>query len=439
MRIGLSIVFMLTILSAQAQIDDIDFTKFELENGLDVVMHEDHSSPIVAITITYHVGSKNEDPERTGFAHFFEHLTFEKTENIGRDKFQEIVQNAGGRRNGFTTFDQTAYFEVLPSNQFELGLWLESERMMNVVIDSAGVENQRQVVKQEKKQRLDNRPYGSVSQKAFGHSYEKHPYRWTPIGKEQYIDKATIEEFRNFYKTYYVPNNAVLSIAGDIDTEQAKKLVKKYFGNIPRGKREMNRPNVEEPPQTAETRDTVYDNIQLPAVIQTYHAPEQGTDDFYALDMVTTLLSDGKSSRLYKQVVDEEQKALNVFSTMRGLEDPGLFFVFAIANRGVAVDTLEMAINEEVAKVRNNMISEKEFKKLRNQIENDFYSRKNKVRGKALALANYQLFYDNPNLFNTELERYMDVTREDLKRVANEYLVKENRTVLHYLPKSLEQ
>ncbi len=433
------LLLLLTTIVAQGQIDQIDFTQFELDNGLDVILHEDHSSPIVAVTVTYHVGSKNEDPERTGFAHFFEHLTFEKTKHIGRDKFFTIVQNAGGRNNAFTSFDRTTYYEVLPSNQFELGLWLESERMFNLVIDSAGVENQRAVVKQEKKQRLDNRPYGTMFQQIFAHSYKKHPYRWTPIGKEQYINQATIKEFKEFYKTYYVPDNAVLSIAGDIETRRAKTLVEKYFGNIPAGTNEMKRPEVEEPPQTKETRDTVYDNIQLPAVIQSYHIPEQGTDDFYALDMVTTLLSDGKSSRLQKRIVDEEEKALQISASTVDLEDPGLFFIFAITNQGVDARDLENAINKEVAKVRNELISKKEFQKLRNQIEDDFYSGKSKVRGKALALANYHLFYGNANLINTELDRYMNVTREELKQVANKYLVEDNRTVLYYLPKSLEQ
>lgn len=418
---------------------NIDYTQFELDNGLDVILHEDHSSPVVAVSVTYHVGSKNEDPERTGFAHFFEHLMFEGSKHIDQGEFFQIVQSAGGKNNAFTSFDKTVYYEVFPSNQFELGLWLESERMLHARVDSKGVETQREVVKEEKKQRLDNQPYGDISQKIFAESYKKHPYRWTPIGKEQYIDKATIDEFREFYKRYYVPDNAVLSIAGDIEPDEARDLIERYFGDIPSGEKERREPKAEEPPQTEETRDTVYDNIQLPAVIQSYHIPEKGTDDFYALDMLTTLLSDGKSSRLYKQLVDEEEKALQISSSLIDLEDPGLFFVFAIANQGVEADDLENSINKEVKKVRNGSIGDKEFEKLRNQIQNDFYSGKSEMQEIAITLAEYHLFYDDPNLINTEIEKYMNVTKEDLKRVANEYLVPQNRSVLYYLPKSSEQ
>ncbi len=432
----LSILLVVALAQVAHAQDEVEYTQFELENGLDVILHEDHSTPIVAVTLTYHVGSKNEDPNRTGFAHFFEHLMFEGTKNIGRGRFGKIVQNAGGRRNASTSFDRTQYFEVLPANQLKLGLWLESERMLHAKIDSQGVETQREVIKQEKKQRYDNRPYGSLLKEVFSHSYTKHPYRWVPIGKEQYIDQASIDEFREFYKTFYVPNNAVLSLAGDFETSKAKKLVKKYFEGIPKGSKDIPRPNIEEPEQTEETRDTVYDDIQLPAVVQSYHTPATGSDDYYALDMLTTLLSDGKSSRLYKSLVDEKEYALNVNASMIPLEDPGLFFLFAISGRGVASDTLENGINKEIKEVRNELISKKEFEKLKNQIENDFYRGRTSVRSKATQLARYHLIYGNTDLINTEIERYMDVTREDIKRVANEYLVPENRTVLYYLPKS---
>ena len=423
-------------LPATAQYDEIEYTQFELDNGLDVILHEDHSTPIVAVTVTYHVGSKNEQENRRGFAHFFEHLMFEETKNIEKGKFGQIVQNAGGRRNASTSFDRTQYFEVLPSNQLKLGLWLESERMLHARIDSQGVETQREVIKQEKNQRLDNQPYGTVFQEVFRNSYDQHPYEYTPIGTDQDINSAKVEEFRDFYKTYYVPNNAVLSIAGDLDTTRAKQLVKQYFGGIPRGEKDIPRVQVEEPEQMQETRDTVYDNIQLPAVIHSYHTPAMGQEDYYALDMLTTLLSDGKSSRMYKSIVDEQELALAVNSSMIPLEDPGLFFVFGITNRGVAADTLENAIVDEIERVRNEGVTDQEFQKVRNQIEDDFYSGKNSVRSIATQLARYHLLYDNTELINTEIERYRQVEKQDLKRVANEYLTADNRTALYYLPKS---
>jgi zinc protease len=418
-----------------AQYDKIDFKQYELDNGLDVILHEDHSTPIVAVTVTYHVGSKNERENRKGFAHFFEHLMFEETKHIEKGKFGKIVQNAGGRRNASTSFDRTQYFEVLPSNQLKLGLWLESERMLHAKIDSQGVATQREVIKQEKNQRLDNQPYGTVLQEIFGHSYTEHPYQWTPIGTDQDINNAKVEEFREFYKTYYVPNNAVLSIAGDIKIKRAKKLIKQYFGPIPKGKKAIPRPDETEPLQKAETHDTVYDDIQLPAVIQSYHTPAMGSKDFYALDMLTTLLSDGKSSRMYENIVDEQELALTVNSSMFPLEDPGLFFVFGVTNRGVPADSLETAINQEIERVRKEGITDREFQKVQNQIEDDFYSGKNSVRGIATQLARYHLLYGNANLINTEIKRYKKVKKRELKQVANEYLVPSNRTVLYYLPK----
>lgn len=418
------------------QMREIEFEEYELDNGLHVILHEDHSTPIVAVSVMYHVGSKNEDPNRTGFAHFFEHLMFEGSENIPRGEYFNIVQGNGGTLNANTSFDRTYYYEVLPSNQLELGVWLESERMLHLKIDSTGVETQRSVIKEEKKQRLDNQPYGTLMQETFSHAYDKHPYRWTPIGSEQYIDQAELEEFMRFYNKYYVPKNATLSIAGDIDIEETQELVDKYFSGIPSGEKEIEQPDVVEPPQKQEVRDTVYDDIQLPLVLHAYHIPAQGTDDYYALNMLTNLLSRGQSSRMYKELVDDKQMAVATGTIPLSLEDPGLFLAYSIANRGIDVDSLEQAMQEELDDVKNNLLSEREFKKIKNQIENRFVSRNSSVAGIAESLANYHVYFGDANLINTEIERYMDVTREDIKEVANKYLNKENRVVLYYLPKS---
>lgn len=418
------------------QMREIEFEEYELDNGLHVILHEDHSTPIVAVSVMYHVGSKNEDPNRTGFAHFFEHLMFEGSENIPRGKYFKIVQGNGGTLNANTSFDRTYYYEVLPSNQLELGVWLESERMLHLKIDSTGVETQRSVIKEEKKQRLDNQPYGTLMQETFSHAYDKHPYRWTPIGSEQYIDQAELEEFMRFYNKYYVPKNATLSIAGDIDIEETQELVDKYFSGIPSGEKEIEQPDVVEPPQKQEVRDTVYDDIQLPLVLHAYHIPAQGTDDYYALNMLTNLLSRGQSSRMYKELVDDKQMAVATGTIPLSLEDPGLFLAYSIANRGIDVDSLEQAMQEELDDVKNNLLSEREFKKIKNQIENRFVSRNSSVAGIAESLANYHVYFGDANLINTEIERYMEVTREDIKEVANKYLNKENRVVLYYLPKS---
>lgn len=420
-----------------AQDKKISFTEYNLDNGLHVILHQNNNTPIIAISVTYHVGSKNEEPNRTGFAHFFEHLMFEGSDNIKRGEYFQIVQNAGGELNAYTSFDQTVYYEVLPSNQIELGLWLESERMLHLKIDSLGVETQRGVVKEERKERLENQPYGSILEQTFSHAYKVHPYKWVPIGSAQYIDMASLKEFMDFYKTYYVPNNAVLSIAGDFEIPKMKQMISKYFAEIPRGKNKIFRPDAVEPKQTAIVKDTVYDNIQLPAVIKAYHIPAQGTDDYYAINMLTTLLTSGQSSRFYKQVVDREQKALYAGSFPFSLENPGLFLVYAISNMGVEASRLDSSLNAEITKVQENLIPEKEFEKLRNQVENDFINNKDTNLGISTSLANYYLFFNGrTDLINTELERYMKVTREDIQRAARQYLASENETLLYYLPKS---
>lgn len=415
---------------------NIKFVEYNLPNGLHVILHQDTSVPIVSQVMTYHVGSKNEQADRTGFAHFFEHLMFEGSPNIPRGQFFKIVQNAGGDLNAFTSFDKTVYFITLPSNQLELALWMESERMLHLKVDSIGIETQRGVVKEERKQSLDNRPYGSILEQTMAHAYKVHPYRWTPIGSVQYIDKATYDEFSHFYKTFYVPNNACLSIAGDIDIDKTKQLVEKYYGDIPMGTDTIFRPKVVEPPQTAEVRDTVLDNIQLPALIEAYHMPAQGTKDYYALSMLTSILSGGESSRLQKKLVDKDKLALVVQTFPFELEDPSVFLLFAVDNFGKSPNEVEADIQNEIVKVQDSLITENEFTKIRNQEETSFIEKNATVQGKAMQLANYYLFFGDANLINSEIQKFMAVTREDIQRVARQYLIPTNRTVLYYLPKT---
>jgi len=435
-KILISTALCLGLISVNAQqVNKIKFEQYKLDNGLNVISHQDKTTPIVAVTVLYHVGSKNEDPSRTGFAHFFEHLLFEGSENIGRGEYMKTVSSNGGILNANTSFDRTFYFEILPSNQLELGLWMESERMLHAKIDEIGVETQREVVKEEYRQSYDNRPYGSFIMEMFGRAFEKHPYSWVPIGSLEHLNQAKIEEFRDFYKTWYVPNNATLSIAGDFDIKQVKLWINKYFSTIPKGTKEMKRPTIVEPIKNKEIRDTVYDNIQLPAVMMGYHTPAQGTPDAYAVEMLAQVLSQGNSSRLQKSIVDEQQKALFVGAFPFPTEDPGLSLMFGIVNMGVSIADLEAAIDAEVEKVQKELISEDEFLKMKNQIESNMISQNAKVEGIAENLANYFVYYGDANLVNTEIDRYMKVTREDLKRVANKYFRKDNRVVLHYLPK----
>lgn len=431
----LSVFVTLSVTSIFAQSPKIDFEEYDLDNGLRVILHEDHSTPIVGVSVMYHVGSKNEDTNRTGFAHFFEHLLFEGSENIKRGEFFKYIENAGGQNNANTTKDRTFYYEVLPSNQLKLGLWLESERMLHAVIDKEGVATQCEVVKEEKRLRVDNRPYGSVFRELFKRAYKEHPYRWEVIGSMEHLDAADEKDFLNFYKKFYVPNNAVLSIAGDFNKEELKKDIEAYFGSIPKGETTIPKITIEEPPLGGEVRDTIYDNIQLPGLMQAYRMPGQGTPDSYALEMLGTLLSGGESSRFNKKCVQESEKAMFVANFPYSMENSGLSIVYSIVNGDTKLEDLEQEIQEEVDKVKNELISDYEFQKLRNSIESDFVFNFNSMIGIAENLANYHMYFGDANLINTELERYLKVTKEDIQRVAKKYFVKENRVVLYYLPK----
>lgn len=422
-------------ITAGAQTREIPFTEYDLPNGLHVILHEDHSTPIVAVSVMYHVGSKDEARDRRGFAHFFEHLLFEGSDNIGRGEFSKYVEKAGGVLNANTNGDRTYYYEVLPSNQLELGLWLESERMMHARVDQKGVDTQREVVKEERRQRYENQPYGSILPEVLKRAYTKHPYQWPTIGFMEDLNAASESDYKKFYKTFYVPNNAALVIAGDIDAKKTTELVKRYFGEIAKGGK-IPRTDVVEPPMNGEVRDVVYDKIQLPAVVQAYRIPAYGTKDFYAVDMVNRLLSNGNSSRLNKRIKDEEQKAVYVGSFSLPFEHPGLAIAFAIANAGVDVDSLERSMDEVIASVRENAISPEELNKLKVGIETEFVTGNARVAGIAENLASAYTFLGGTKHVNTEIQQYLSVTAADMQRVAREYFDPAHRVVLHYLPVS---
>jgi predicted Zn-dependent peptidase len=432
-------LYLVSNLNLKAQSSKIEFMEFDLDNGLHVILHQNNSIPTVAINLLYHVGSKNEKADRTGFAHFFEHLMFEGSEYVKRGEFDKYTQNAGGNNNAGTSFDYTSYYEVLPSNQLALGLWLESERMLHLKIDSTGIETQRKVVKEERKQRYENQPYGRLYLEVFKNLFTVHPYQWMPIGEAQYIDQASASEFIDFYKEFYVPQNAVLVIAGDIQIEPTKSLIKKYFNDIPKGNGTIYRPNVKEPNQTAEKTAYAYDNIQLPLVLFAYKTPAKGTPDSYALDMLQKWISGGKSSVLYKSIVDKQELGLDVGAFSFSLEDAGMFAAYGITNIGKPYQSLDSAMNAEIEKAKASEITDSEFQKMKNQIENDFYSNNSTMLGIANNLSEYYTFYKDANLINTEIEKYQKITKEDIKRVAQQYLKPENRVVLYYLPESMKK
>lgn len=411
----------------------IAFTEYDLDNGLHVILHQDASTPIVAVSVMYHVGSKNEEKDRRGFAHFFEHLLFEGSENIARGEFSKYVEKAGGVLNANTTGDRTYYYEVLPSNQLELGLWLESERMLHARVDQKGVDTQREVVKEERRQRYENQPYGSILIEVLKRAYTEHPYQWPTIGFMEDLNAASEADYQAFYKKFYVPNNAVLVITGDFEPARARDLVEKYFKGIPRGA-DVVQPTIVEPPLAGEVRDVVYDRIQLPAVVTAYRMPANGTPDFYAVDLLNRLLSNGNSSRLNKALKDEQQKAVYTGAFSLPFEDPGLAIMFSIANMGVDIDALEAAMEHEVERIRAEGVPADELEKLKAQLETEAVQDKSRVAGIAGDLATAYMLLGDTRLVNTELDRFMAVTSEDLKRAANTYFTKKGRVVLHYLP-----
>lgn len=419
--------------TASAQRAPIEFEEYDLKNGLHVILHEDHTAPIVAVSVMYHVGSKNENPERTGMAHFFEHLLFEGSENIGRGEFFKYIQNAGGQNNANTSNDRTFYYEVLPSNQLELGLWLESERMLQARVEAIGIETQREVVKEERRQRVDNQPYGNLIEETMKRAYTEHPYRWPVIGSMDHLNAAEDEEFTEFYETFYVPNNAVLSIAGDFDRKDLKKMIDGYFGPVPKGTRTIPRPDIDEPYKMKEVRDTIWGDDQLPLVLMAYPIPAEGTPDYYAVDLLNTALSGGQSSRLNRAVVDEQELAVFCGAFSFGLEDPGQTIAYAVANIGTEPKDVETAMMSEIDKVKAMGISGAELDKLKNQVESSFVQGNSTMRGIAESLANYHMYFGDANLINNEIDRYMAVTAEDIQQAAVDYYNHDRRVVLYFM------
>ena len=425
-----AIAFLGTAMNAQ----QIKFEEYDLPNGLHVILHQDNSAPVITTGVMYHVGSKDEVKGRTGFAHFFEHLLFEGTPNIKRGEWMKIVASNGGQNNANTTSDRTYYYETFPSNNEQLGLWMEAERMRHAVINQIGVDTQREVVKEEKRMRMDNQPYGNLLTAILNNLYTNHPYHWPTIGSMEDLNAAKLDEFLDFYKKYYVPNNATLVVAGDLKPEQTKKWIAEYYGSIPKG--EIFPKNfTKDVPITQEKEVTVTDaNIQLPAYVFAYRTPSNKEKDAYALQMLSTYLSNGKSSVLYKKLVDQDKKALAVQAFNLGMEDGGVFAFFTIPMGATTKATLQSDIDSEIKKLQTELISQEDYQKLQNQFENQFVNSNSSIQGIASSLATYNVLMGNTNLINKEIDIYRSITREDLKKAAEKYLNSNQRVIINYIP-----
>ncbi|MEO9076841.1 MAG: pitrilysin family protein, partial [Gelidibacter sp.] len=370
-----------------ANAQQVEFEEFDLDNGLHVILHQDNSAPVVITSVMYDVGGKDYEPSRTGFAHFFEHLLFEGTQNIGRGEWFTVVSSNGGTNNANTSQDRTYYYEIFPSNSLELGLWMESERLLHPIINQIGVSTQNEVVKEEKRLRFDNAPYGGFIAAVGENLFKVHPYKEKLIGEMEDLDASTLEEFNAYFKKYYVPSNAVLVVAGDIDKAKTKKMVKDYFGPIPKGDKPV-RNFGKETPITETIKAKAYDNnIQIPAVIAAYRTPGFKERESYVLDMISSYLSGGKSSVLYKKMVDEKKMALEAQAINIGQMDYSVFAILALPLGDVTLDSLLAEMDLEIAKIQNELISERDYQKLKNQFENQYVNSNSSVEGIAENLA----------------------------------------------------
>jgi predicted Zn-dependent peptidase len=423
----------LLMLGGVASAQKVAFEEYNLDNGLHVILHQDKSAPVIVTSVMYHVGSKDENPERTGFAHFFEHLLFEGTENIKRGDWFKIVTANGGKNNANTSDDRTYYYEVFPSNNLELAIWMEAERMLHPVINQIGVDTQNEVVKEEKRLRIDNQPYGNLIAEVKRNMFKVHPYRWATIGSMDHLDAATLEEFQAFNKKFYIPNNAVLVVAGDFDPAQAKQWVNQYFSKVPKGT-PITRQKFEEQPITQPFKATYEDpNVQLPMVVTAYRTPSMKTKDAKVLDMISSILTGGKSSRMYKKIVDEKKMALQIGAFNYSQEDYGLYIVYGIPMQGFTANDIMKEADAEIVKLQTELISEREFQKLQNEIESNYVSSNSNVEGIAENLATFYLLYGDVNLINTEIDMYRSITREDIREVAKKYLNPNQRLTLDYV------
>lgn len=428
------VLFVFVALRATAQdFKPISYEEYKLKNGLTVILHVDRTAPTAMTYLLYKVGSKDEVTGRTGFAHFFEHLMFEGTKNIKRGQIDKMITAAGGVLNASTSFDQTDYFFKVPINQLELALWIESERMMNLVIDSTGIETQRGVVKEELKQRYEGRPYGTLFDNLMKNTFKGTVYEWTPIGVPEDINRASNQEFMDFHAKYYLPNNACLVVGGDLDVAQTKKWIEQYFGPIPAGA-EPKRVSVSIPPQTEPRTMVIEEKVTpLPGLIESYVTVDNRHPDAYALEFLGDVLSSGRSSRLYQRLIDKDQLAVQAGGFPMNFDKAGMFAFFCIANQGVEIERMQKAVEEEVQRVKNEGITEEEFQKVRNQKEAQFTRSFMSLDSKLRNLAQYSLFYGDTKLVNEEIKKYMAVTRDDIKRVANTYLQPQRRNTVTYV------
>jgi zinc protease len=431
-------VMMLTLVPLDAAVRPprLQYELMTLPNGLTIVLSPDHSTPIVHVELWYHVGSKDEKPGRTGFAHLFEHMMFKGSKNVEPEEHASILASIGGQSNAYTTDDATVFWQTVPSQYLPLVLWMEADRMATLRIDKATFENEREVVKEERRLRVDNPPFGRLSEILYSTFYTVSPYRHTTIGSMKDLDAASVADVRDFHNTFYVPSNATVAIVGDFDMAQAKELVTKYLGRVPKSDQVIPREYPREPPSTRERRVTVNENWPLPAVVVAYPITYDGHKDSYPLHLTSKILSDGDSSRIYKSLVYEKGIAVSAFGGGNIIEEPNLFFAVALVAPGHTHDEVEKALIAEFDKLRTEPITERELQRAKNQFFRDYIVDRESIRGKASQLAHAVVIHRDVTTADGEVEIFTNMSVADLNRVAKTYFTPESRLVLKILPKT---
>jgi predicted Zn-dependent peptidase len=422
-------------LQAAVRPPKLEYQRLVLPNGMVVILHQDKSTPIVHVELWYHVGSKNEKPGRTGFAHFFEHMMFKGARNVEPEQHTSIIASIGGQANAYTNEDTTVFWQSIPAQYLPLALWMEADRMASLRIDEQTFIREREVVKEERRMRIENPPYGLLNELITFHAFDVHPYKHPVIGSMDDLNAATINDVRDFYRTYYVPDNATLMIVGDFETETAVNLVHQYFARVPKGAQPVPRDIPQEPKHTKEKRVTLEQPWPLPAVVVTYHVPYNGHPDSYPMFVMSKTLSDGQTSRIYRQLVYESGLALTAFGSSSFLEQPGIFSAVALVNPGQSPDAVEKALIAEFDKLKTDGITERELQRAKNQFARDYILSRLSIKEKASQLGHAEVIQKDMATADGEFDTFMKVSLADVKRVASTYFVPEGRMVMRIMPR----
>ena len=422
-------------LSAFVHPPKLEYGITTLPNGLRVIVSEDHSTPIVHLSVWYHVGSRDERPGRTGFAHLFEHMMFKGSKNVQPESHTSIIASIGGRSNAYTQEDATVFWETLPSQYLPLALWLEADRMATLRVDRDAFEKEREVVKEERRLRVDNQPYGRLNEILFDRAFTTHPYKHPTIGSMKDLESASLQDVRDFHDTYYVPENAVVTMVGDFDSEQAMQLVRQYFGRVPKAAKPVVRDIPKEPEQTQERRATIQEEWPLPAVVVAYHVAYDGHPDSYPLHLASKILFDGESSRMTRDLVYDKRLAVAAFGSANILQDPNLFYAVAIVPAGQSLGNVEREVLSQFDSVKTDGVTAHELERAKNQFMRDYIIGRESDEQKALHLAHAAVIHNDVRTADDEIDVFLNLTTADIQRVARTYFTEKNRTVLYIMPK----